>query len=323
MIISHDRYFLDKVASKVIEVENHKAKVYYGNYTYYYNKKIVDREIAQKQYENQQREIKHQEEVIKKLREFNREKSIKRAESREKQLNKIDRLDVPESLPDKMHFTITPDKESGNDVLSVENVAMDFNYQNIFSDISFEVKKGDKIALIGPNGVGKTTLLRSLLGEIKPISGSVELGGNQLIGYFEQEIKSDNTNTCIDDVWNEFPSLNQGEVRGLLAKCGLTTDQIESKVYVLSGGEQAKVRLCKIMNKETNILVLDEPTNHLDVEAKDELKKAIKEFKGTVLLVCHEPEFYSDVVDDVWNICHEPEFYKDICTEIWDGSNFK
>ena len=152
----------------------------------------------------------------------------------------------------------------------------------------------------------KTTLLRSLLGEIKPISGSVELGGNQLIGYFEQEIKSDNTNTCIDDVWNEFPSLNQGEVRGLLAKCGLTTDQIESKVYVLSGGEQAKVRLCKIMNKETNILVLDEPTNHLDVDAKDELKRVLKEYKGTILMVCHEPEFY-----------------KDICTEIWDGSNFK
>lgn len=147
MIISHDRYFLDKVASKVIEVENHKAKVYYGNYTYYYNKKIVDREIAQKQYENQQREIKHQEEVIKKLREFNREKSIKRAESREKQLNKIERLDVPESLPDKMHFTITPDKESGNDVLSVENLAMDFNYQNIFLTFLSKLRKATKLHL--------------------------------------------------------------------------------------------------------------------------------------------------------------------------------
>ena len=162
-------------------------------------------------------------------------------------------------------------------------------------------ENGQKIALVGANGIGKTTLLRSILGLIPALSGSVELGSYLQIGYFEQEVAADNATTCIEEIWNEFPSLNQAEVRAALAKCGLTTKHIESQVRVLSGGEQAKVRLCKLINRETNILLLDEPTNHLDQDAKDELKRALKAYKGSVLLICHEPEFYQDVVNEVWD----------------------
>ena len=163
------------------------------------------------------------------------------------------------------------------------------------------MERGQKIALVGANGLGKTTLLKSILGLIPAYSGSVELGDYLHIGYFEQEMKDANYNTCIDEVWKEFPAMDQREVRAALARCGLTTKHIESKIVVLSGGEQAKVRLCKLMNKETNLLILDEPTNHLDVDAKDELKRALKAYKGSILLICHEPEFYHDVVTDVWN----------------------
>jgi ATPase subunit of ABC transporter with duplicated ATPase domains len=163
------------------------------------------------------------------------------------------------------------------------------------------MERGQKIALVGANGIGKTTLLRSILGEIKPVAGEVELGDNLQIGYFEQEAKEANYNTCIEEIWNEFPSLNQFEVRAALAKCGLTTKHIESKITVLSGGEKAKVRLCKLINRETNLLVLDEPTNHLDVDAKEELKRALKAYKGSILLISHEPDFYRDVVNDIWN----------------------
>jgi ATPase subunit of ABC transporter with duplicated ATPase domains len=167
--------------------------------------------------------------------------------------------------------------------------------------LNLVMERGQKIALYGANGIGKTTLLRSILGEIPPISGTVELGEHLHIGYFEQEIKTETTNTCIEEVWEEFPHFTQYEVRAALAKCGLTTKHIESKVQVLSGGEKAKVRLCKLMNNETNLLVLDEPTNHLDQDAKVELKRALKEYKGSVLLISHEPEFYDGVVTDVWN----------------------
>jgi len=166
--------------------------------------------------------------------------------------------------------------------------------------LNLRLDRGQKVALVGANGIGKTTLLRSLLGQIQPISGTVEKGENLFVGYFEQE-GMDNGKTCIEEVWDEFPHFSQFEIRAALAKCGLTTKHIESKTMVLSGGEKAKVKLCKLLNKETNVLALDEPTNHLDVEAKEELKRALKEYKGTILLICHEPEFYQDVVTDVWN----------------------
>ncbi|MBQ6842320.1 MAG: ABC-F family ATP-binding cassette domain-containing protein, partial [Firmicutes bacterium] len=167
--------------------------------------------------------------------------------------------------------------------------------------LDLQMEWGQKIALVGANGIGKTTLLKSILGLIEPLSGSVERGDNLLIGYFEQEGDYENTTTCIDEIWKDFPAFTQYEVRSALAKCGLTTRHIESQVRVLSGGEQAKVRLCKLINRESNILLLDEPTNHLDVDAKDELKRALKEYKGSVLLICHEPEFYRDIVSEVWD----------------------
>ena len=168
--------------------------------------------------------------------------------------------------------------------------------------LNLSMERGQKIAVIGTNGIGKTTLLRSILGEIKPIDGKVELGDYLQIGYFEQEIKEENRSTCLEEIWDEFPSFNQYEVRSALAKCGLTTNHIESQIRVLSGGEQAKVRLCKLINRETNLLVLDEPTNHLDVDAKAELKRALTEYKGSILMVCHEPDFYEDWVTDVWDV---------------------
>ena len=168
--------------------------------------------------------------------------------------------------------------------------------------MNLRMERGEKIALVGSNGIGKTTLLKSILGLMDPISGKSHLGDYLYIGYFEQEIKADNRTTCIEEIWNEFPGYTQYEVRSALAKCGLTTKHIESQVRVLSGGEQAKVRLCKLINKETNILLLDEPTNHLDVDAKEELKRALKAYKGSVLLICHEPEFYQDVVTKIWNM---------------------
>lgn len=167
--------------------------------------------------------------------------------------------------------------------------------------INLRMERGEKIAIVGTNGIGKTTFLKSVLGLIKPVSGKAELGDYLYKGYFEQEIKPGD-NTCIEEIWDEFPSMSQYEVRSALAKCGLTTEHIESKVRVLSGGEQAKVRLCKLINIETNVLLLDEPTNHLDIDAKDELKRALKAYKGAILLVCHEPDFYNDVVDKVWNL---------------------
>ena len=186
-------------------------------------------------------------------------------------------------------------------MIKIENVSKNFRRHKAIKGFTCELDKGC-YGLLGPNGAGKTTLLRSLLGLIKPLSGSVEQGENLEIGYFEQEVKGENRTTCIEELWQEFPSFTQYEVRSALAKCGLTTKHIESQVRVLSGGEQAKVRLCKLVNKDTNLLILDEPTNHLDVDAKDSLKKALQEYKGSILLICHEPEFYQDVVNEVWDM---------------------
>ena len=187
-------------------------------------------------------------------------------------------------------------------LLSLEQAQKSYGEKVLLKQANFYLNEGEKVGIIGINGTGKTTLLRSLLGLIKPLSGSVEQGENLEIGYFEQEIKGENRNTCIDEIWQEFPSFTQYEVRSALAKCGLTTKHIESQVRVLSGGEQAKVRLCKLINRDTNILLLDEPTNHLDVDAKDSLKKALQEYRGSILLICHEPEFYQDVVNEVWDM---------------------
>ena len=186
-------------------------------------------------------------------------------------------------------------------IFEVKDGSYGFGKEVFFENLNFTIGHGETLAVLGPNGIGKTTLLKSILGLIKPISGEVEQGDYLHIGYFEQEMSGDGNNTCLEEIWNEFPGFSQYEVRSALAKCGLTTKHIESKVKVLSGGEQAKVRLCKLINRETNILLLDEPTNHLDVDAKEELKRALKEYKGSILMVCHEPEFYEGLATDVWD----------------------
>ena len=294
--------FLNDVVNIIYHVENAHITRYVGDYNEFLRLYELGKKQLEAAYNRQQNEINSLQTFIAKNKA--RVATAGMARARQNKLDKMDIIELAKEKP-KPEFRFVAGRTSDKLIFETKDLVIGYD-KPLSKPLNLLLERGQKVAVVGSNGIGKTTLLRSLLGEIKPISGSVELGGNQLIGYFEQEIKSDNTNTCIDDVWNEFPSLNQGEVRGLLAKCGLTTDQIESKVYVLSGGEQAKVRLCKIMNKETNILVLDEPTNHLDVDAKDELKRVLKEYKGTILMVCHEPEFY-----------------KDICTEIWDGSNFK
>ena len=300
VIISHDRYFLDRVIGKVIEIENRKAKEYFGNYSYYAEKKIIDREIAWHQYINQQKEIKHQEEVIKKLREFNREKSIKRAESREKMLDKMERIEAPENLPDKMRLSIKPLKESGNDVLSVNSLSMSFDSAPLFSNISFDIKKGEKVALIGPNGIGKTTLFRIILSKLEPVSGSVKLGSNVVIGYYDQEQSDLNLNkTIFDEISDTYPDLTVTQIRNVLAAFVFTGDDVFKTIDTLSGGEKGRVALAKIMLSKANFLILDEPTNHLDINSKEILEQALKSYEGTVLYISHDRYFINQTAQKI------------------------
>lgn len=302
ILISHDMEFLNEVVNIIYHVENAHITRYVGDYNEFLRLYELGKKQLEAAYNRQQNEINELQDFI--ARNKARVATAGMARARQKKLDKMDIIELAKEKP-KPEFRFKQARSSDKLIFEAKDLVIGYD-KPLTKPISFMVERGNKIAIVGSNGIGKTTLLRSLLGEIKPVSGSVNVGGNQYIGYFEQEIKEDNTNTCIEDVWNEFPSLNQSEVRSILAKCGLTTDQIESKVFVLSGGEQAKVRLCKIMNRESNILVLDEPTNHLDVDAKEELKRELKNYKGTIIMVCHEPEFYND-----------------ICTEIWDVSEFK
>lgn len=290
--VSHDRFFLDKIAQKVIEIENRNSKIFYGNYSYYAEKKTVDREIEYKQYINQQKEIKHQQEVIKKLREFNREKSIKRAESREKILEKMDKLSAPENLPEKMRFTIKPVKESGNDVLEIENLAMAFDNTILFENITFDVKKGEKIALIGPNGIGKTTLFRIILNRLSPKEGRVKTGASVVIGYYDQEQSDLNLNkTIFEEISDAYPDLTNTKIRNVLAAFVFTGDNVFKSISTLSGGERGRVALAKIMLSNANFLILDEPTNHLDIDSKEILENVLREYEGTVLYISHDRYF--------------------------------
>ena len=292
LIISHDRYFLDKTVTKVIEIERGKSKVYFGNYTHYAEKKRLDRASEMRAYENQQKEIKHQEQVIKKLREFNREKSIKRAESREKALQKTQRLDRPEAAPDKMHFTVEPMYESGNDVLRVEGVSMAYSFEPLFSDCSFEIKKGEKVALIGPNGVGKTTLIRIILGRLTPTFGSVTTGAKVKIGYYDQEQSDLHLDkTIFDEISDTYPDLTATKIRNVLAAFVFKGDDVFKTISSLSGGEKGRVALAKIMLSNANFLILDEPTNHLDLESKEILEGVLNNYTGTVLYISHDRYF--------------------------------
>lgn len=292
IIVSHDRYFLDKLVTKVIHIELCKATTYMGNYTEFNQKYTKQREIALKHYENQQKEIKHQQEVIDKLKSFNREKSIKRAESRQKALDKIDVLDKPVELNNQMRLSFKPNIESGNDVLHVEGLSKSFGQLQLFNDISFDIKKGEKVALIGDNGTGKTTILKILNRFLPADNGLFKLGTNVTIGYYDQEQQLfDNNNTLFDEISDLRPELTNTEIRNILAAYLFTADDVFKKISSLSGGEKGRLSLAKLMLSNANFLILDEPTNHLDILSKSILENAINAYEGTVLYVSHDRYF--------------------------------
>ncbi|MDD4725719.1 MAG: ABC-F family ATP-binding cassette domain-containing protein [Tissierellia bacterium] len=297
ILISHDIPFLNSVINIIYHVEDQEINRYVGDYDNFlrvYEAKKVQLEAA---YKKQQQEIAELEDFV--ARNKARVATRNMAMSRQKKLDKMDIIELSREKP-KPEFIFKEGRTSGKVVFETKNLVIGYD-EPLSKPLDLRMERGQRIALVGANGIGKTTLLKSILGLIKPYSGEVELGENLEIGYYEQEPKEKSNHTCIEEVWTEFPSWVQFEIRSALAKCGLTTNHIESKVMVLSGGEQAKVRLCKIINRETNILLLDEPTNHLDIDAKEELKRALKDYKGAILLISHEPEFYNEVATEVWN----------------------
>lgn len=297
ILISHDIPFLNSVVNLIYHVENAELNRYVGNYEKFqevYEMKKAQLEAA---YRKQQQEIEDLKDFV--ARNKARVATRNMAMSRQKKLDKMDVIELAKEKP-KPEFNFKEARASGRYIFQTEDLVIGYD-KPLSRPLTLSMERGQKIALVGANGIGKTTLLKSIIGEIPPISGKTTLGDYLYPGYFEQEKKYTDNVTCIDEIWKEFPSYTQYEVRSALAKCGLTTKHIESMVKVLSGGEQAKVRLCKLINNETNILLLDEPTNHLDVDAKEELKRALKAYKGSILLICHEPEFYQDVVTEVWN----------------------
>ncbi len=292
IIVSHDRYFLDRIATKVIEIDQSKATTFQGNYSDYAVKKEQLRAAALNAYLNQQREIKHQEQVIEKLRSFNREKSIKRAESREKMLDKIEVLDKPTEVRTDMKLTLTPYKQSGNDVLTVEGLSKSFGEQRLFSDVHFEIKRGEHVAIIGDNGTGKTTLLKIINELVSADKGEFRLGTNVEIGYYDQEHHVLHTDkTLFDEISDDYPYLTNTEIRNVLAAFLFTGDDVFKRISDLSGGERGRVSLAKLMLSEANFLILDEPTNHLDIMSKEILEDAINNYEGTVLYVSHDRYF--------------------------------
>ena len=297
ILISHDIPFLNDVVNIIYHMENQRLDRYVGNYDKFQEVYAVKKSQLEAAYRKQQQEISELKDFV--ARNKARVATRNMAMSRQKKLDKMDVIELAAERP-KPEFDFKLGRTPGKYIFETKDLVIGYD-ESLSKPLNISMERGQKIALVGANGIGKTTLLRSILGLVPALSGEVTLGENLEIGYFEQEIKGENKNTCIEEIWEEFPAFSQYEVRSALAKCGLTTKHIESQVRVLSGGEQAKVRLCKLMNRTTNILLLDEPTNHLDVDAKDELKRALNEYRGAVLLICHEPDFYQDVVNAVWD----------------------
>lgn len=300
ILISHDIPFLNSVVNLIYHMENRSLDRYPGDYDHFQEVYAMKKSQLEAAYNRQQQEISELKDFV--ARNKARVATRNMAMARQKKLDKMDVIELAREKP-KPEFHFRTARTSGKVIFETKDLVIGYD-EPLSRALNIGMERGEKIALVGANGIGKTTLLKSILGLVEPFSGSVTRGDYQEIGYFEQESDQKNTTTCIEEIWKLFPSWTQYEVRSALAKCGLTTQHIESQVRVLSGGEQAKVRLCKIINTETNILLLDEPTNHLDVDAKAELKRALQEYKGSILLICHEPEFYQDVVTKVWN-CQE------------------
>ena len=306
LIVAHDRYFLDKIVSKIIELDNGNATVFSGNYTDYASKKAILRNMQLKEYLNQQREIKHQEEVITKLKQFNREKSIKRAESREKMLNKMEFVDKPEILNDKMDIKLEPNVISGNDVLTVDNLTKGFDGTVLFDNICFQIKRGERVALIGSNGTGKTTILKLINGIIPADSGSIYLGAKVNIGYYDQEHHVlDPDKTIFDEIRDAYPDLNNTQIRNTLAAFLFTNEDVFKYIKDLSGGERGRVSLAKLMLSNANFLILDEPTNHLDITSKEILENALNSYTGTVLFVSHDRYFLNSTATRIIELANK------------------
>lgn len=297
ILISHDIPFLNSVINLIYHMDNQALTRYVGDYDKFQEVYAMKKSQLEAAYNKQQKEIADLKDFV--ARNKARVATRNMAMSRQKKLDKMDVIELSGEKP-KPEFHFKEARTPGRYIFTTSDLVIGYD-EPLSSPLNLSMERGQKIALIGANGIGKTTLLKSILGLIPPLSGSVEQGDYLSIGYFEQEMPPDISTSCIEEIWQEFPGFTQYEVRSALAKCGLTTKHIESMVKVLSGGEQAKVRLCKLINKETNILLLDEPTNHLDVDAKAELKRALLAYKGSILMVCHEPEFYEDLVTDVWD----------------------
>lgn len=305
-IVSHDRYFLDKVVTKVIEIDAGQVRMYAGNYSAYAEKKAQLRDAQYKAYLNQQREIKHQEAVIVKLKSFNREKSIKRAESREKMLNKIQRIDKPIEVQSQMRLSLEPRVVSGNDVLTVEDLAKSFPQQKLFSNISFQIKRGERVALIGNNGTGKTTMLKILNGLLDADAGSFSLGAKVQIGYYDQEHHVLHAEkTIFEEISDTYPTLTETQIRNMLAAFLFTGDDVFKVISSLSGGERGRVSLAKLMLSEANFLILDEPTNHLDIASKEILEEALNSYTGTVLYVSHDRYFINQTATRILDLTNQ------------------
>ena len=306
IIVSHDRYFLDRVVTKVVELFKHQAFVYQGNYSAFAQKKAKVREDMLKQYYNQQREIKHQEEVITKLKSFNREKSIKRAESREKMLDKIERLEKPTEENTDIKIVLEPNVTSGNDVLTVEHLAKAYPPLTLFEDLSFEVKRGERVALIGNNGTGKTTILKIINQLLPADAGTVTLGSNVHIGYYDQEHQLLHMEkTIFEEIADDYPTLNNTKIRNVLAAFLFTNDDVFKKIGDLSGGERGRVSLAKLMLSDANFLILDEPTNHLDITSKEILESALNQYTGTVFFVSHDRYFINQTATRILELTGE------------------
>ena len=310
MVISHDRYFLDRVTNKTLAIENRKAKLYSGNYTKSMEQRRIDREIYERHYKNQQKEIARQEAYIAQQRAWNRERNIIAAESRLKLLEKMERLDAPEFSPRAIRMKFTSSVASGNDVVNIKSLSMGFGAKKLFEDLNFLVKKNDRLLIVGKNGCGKSTLIKLLMSKLSPTAGKIEYGYNVEIGYYDQENQNlDDSNTVLEELWSAYPTETEQKIRGTLAWFNFFGEDVYKRVGMLSGGERARLTLSKLILSHMNLLILDEPTNHLDIDSREALESALEEFDGTIIAVSHDRYFIEKLATRIIEIC--PDGYTD------------